>query len=339
MKAPATIVATFLAFLAAAKAQQFTAIELPALTNLGVTWDFQRQPIQAINDRGEILAATADWETEGYASYMLDGAQWHPIVYHDAFGVHPTSSVDFNNRGDVLFSWPFGNSILSRGNFVSLPADPVLFPSRINDGKEVVGFFNGPGLVAGAFLFSRGLFFDLGPAAPDFAPLINNRGQVAFAAPFGPRLTAVVVSKAKTNEIGTLGGWNAAPLGLNNRGDVVGVSQTGDLIHHAFAYIDGEMTDLTPNEQYGEATAINDHKFVIGWWYKNGVADGFVFRDGRRHDLRSVVENGDEWNFIVPTSSSTARLNAVLNNHGQIAGYARHNGKAVGFLLTPKSKR
>ncbi|MFG1609762.1 hypothetical protein [Actinoplanes sp. NPDC049265] len=64
-------------------------------------------------------------------------------------------------------------------------------------------------------------------------------------------------------DLGTLGGANAIPTGLNNRGDVVGVSPTADGTSHGFRWRDGVMTDLTPGAG-SAASAINDRGDIAG---------------------------------------------------------------------------
>jgi len=90
-----------------------------------------------------------------------------------------------------------------------------------------------------------------------WAPAVSLPASAAAAA---ESATAPV---APWYDLGTLGGGLTTPLGLNNRGEVVGVSQGADGSSHGFRWRDGAMTDIAPGT-VSSATAINDHGDVAG---------------------------------------------------------------------------
>src|SRR5262249_6498226 len=65
-------------------------------------------------------------------------------------------------------------------------------------------------------------------------------------------------------DLGSLGVGESFPLGINNRGQVVGAAPT-NITDHAFLWQDGTMTDLgTLGGTGSEATGINDRGQVVG---------------------------------------------------------------------------
>ena len=78
-----------------------------------------------------------------------------------------------------------------------------------------------------------------------------------------PSVEATSPTPTPWYDLGTLGGAEANPIGLNNRGEIVGVSQSADGSSHGFRWRDGVMTDLAPGTG-SAATAINDHGDIVG---------------------------------------------------------------------------
>ena len=127
-------------------------------------------------------------------------------------------------------------------------------------------------------------------------------------------LTAVPASAApgrpcppptwKAVELGTLGGERTTPTAVNDRGQVVGRSQVADGRWHAFLWVNGVMTDLTPDAQDSTATDISDRGHVSGWVQPQPGedSDAFVWRRG----TTTVVAEG--------------AYGTVVNERGQVGG-------------------
>jgi len=120
-------------------------------------------------------------------------------------------------------------------------------------------------------------------------------------------------------DLGSLGGNHSVGIGLNNKGQVTGISHlAGNVISRAFLYSDGTMRDL--GTLYGDATnsggwGINDKGQVAG---RVAVAGGgleraFIYSDGTMHDLGTL---GGSYSF-----------GRDINNKGQVTGYSTLAGE------------
>lgn len=148
---------------------------------------------------------------------------------------------------------------------------------------------------------------------------------------------AILWHNGKAIDLGNLGGdgsFNGIyAAGLNNRGQVVGASDTtGDASFHAFLWQNGSMTDLGtyPGDSYSLATAINDQGKVTG-----------VSLDAN-FNIRAVLwENGKpiDLNTLVPSDTTLDLQTACsITFEGQIIGIAAVKGTSDfhGYLLTPR---
>jgi probable HAF family extracellular repeat protein len=157
-----------------------------------------------------------------------------------------------------------------------------------------------------AFLWHDGFMRDLGTlGGPDSAALIiNDDGEVA-----GWSYTSFVANPStgtptvdpflwspedgKMTDLGSLGGTFGAPFFMNNRAQVIGVSNlAGDLIVHPFIWSKSEgMKDLgTLGGTYGHPNWINDEGEVVGFAQFAGDQTGhaFLWRNGVMTDLGTI---------------------------------------------------
>jgi probable HAF family extracellular repeat protein len=165
-------------------------------------------------------------------------------------------------------------------------------------------------------------------------------------------------------DIGTLGGAQANPYGINNRGDVVGSSDTVDGASHPFHWRNGVMTDLA-GTGLTAAFRINDHGDIAGQTLADGGYEHVaLWRHGTLVDLgtlngpwssvRGMNERGDIIGVsATPEFSDTGtaflwqrgRMTELpgygdravpisINDHGDVAGsLERPDGAGAGAAL------
>ena len=270
-------------------------------------------------------------------------------------------------------------------------------PSSINNRGQVAGsatnavpdpfsllyqlVFSPNGTQSRAFLWENGHKKDLGTlGGPDAtASLVNEDGQAAGLSYVNstpnsvtgfPTLHPFLWHKGKMKDLGTLGGFgspgtqNSPPTvgvsGLNNRGQVIGVSPlAGDQIAHPFLWDEGNLIDLTVQSGglIATADAINDAGQIVGNAnFPTGASDAYLWQDGVFTDLGTLAgdcfsrafainsrgqvvgqsfscitnivrsflwENGSmiDLNALIPPGSNLFLDNTlVINDHGEIGG-------------------
>jgi probable HAF family extracellular repeat protein len=136
-------------------------------------------------------------------------------------------------------------------------------------------------------------------------------------------------------DLGTLGGQNSFALGINDRGQVVGLAQLNDIpdpifgfaVYHAVIWYKGAMTDLGAGPRSdaigSDGFNINNRGQVVGRFAlpnatERAVAQAYFWESGIMHDLGVPAGLGDD--------NSEA---LSLNNNGQIVG-----DSGIGFEQT-----
>jgi len=132
-----------------------------------------------------------------------------------------------------------------------------------------------------------------------------------------------------TRDMGTLGGNETTPKGINASGLVFGNSKKSNGNEHAFLYYDNKIHDLgvLGSVDSSWANGINDAGQVVGGSYAAGhpKMHAFLYDGGKMTDLNSLL----------PAKSGWELLNAFdINNKGQIVGIGVHNGKMRNFVAT-----
>ena len=157
-----------------------------------------------------------------------------------------------------------------RGFFQGLPARHRAAAHAINDSGLVVG-----GDLVPLWWSDAGNHGGWG-TLPGRYYGVNRRGIAVgevYAPAFGKTRTgdpiahAVRWEKGKTRDLGTLGGTYSSANAVNDRGQVVGVSNLKyDARRHAFLWENGRMRDLgtLPGDTWSAATGIDNRGRVVG---------------------------------------------------------------------------
>jgi probable HAF family extracellular repeat protein len=247
----------------------------------------------------------------------------------DVIGFSETGKVDgFGNPIQHAFRWSDDGGIQDLGTLGGNNS----FASGGNDEGQIVGYADVPGgATSHAALWYRGTITDLGtlagPEGFSFANLINNKHEIVGASTTSNgSFRGFVWDRGVMTELETLGGSNSFALGINDRGQIVGIAQLSDVVDPILGFPDyygtlwdhGEMVNLTPGTP-ADAFNINNKSQVVGRLLlpdpvEGGVAHAFLWQEGVLTDLD------------VPAGDDNSEANS-LNNHGQIVGDA-----GVGFI-------
>ncbi len=138
-------------------------------------------------------------------------------------------------------------------------------------------------------------------------------------------------------DLGTLGGSGSEARGVNNLGQIVGMSGVaGEANGHAFLYKGGNMQDLgdlgpgVPGVA-SWAQGINDSSQVVGFAQTapGSTWVAFLWEEGTMYDLNDLIPPGSGW---------VLERAEAINELGQIVGIGiSPSGFDRGFVLTPAS--
>jgi probable HAF family extracellular repeat protein len=231
----------------------------------------------AINDKGQVVGSGWVYEEEGSYEHAL---LWESGSVHDLAPAPPfrgdSSAIAINRRGQiVLHRYPaIGNAsrvIWENGKIHRVPT--ALDPYDINDRGDLVGA-----------IYFRG-------AEPGTE---ESHAAVAWGG-------------GTVRDLGTLGGSTGKAAAINERGQIVGSSETtaGEL--HAFMWEKGKMRDLgTLGGRDSRALDINDRGQVVGWAETPTGSRGFLWQNG------------------VMASLGCAGEPIAINDRGEIVGSNMH---------------
>jgi probable HAF family extracellular repeat protein len=137
------------------------------------------------------------------------------------------------------------------------------------------------------------------------AVAFNQRGQIVGSDEDGH---AALWTNGETKDIGTLGGKGAEAHAINERGQIVGWSETASGASHAFLWQAGKLTDLgTLGGTQSSAATLNERGQIVGSSQTaSGAFHAFLWQDGNLTDLGTL--------------GGTQTLAAAINERGQIVG-------------------
>lgn len=210
-----------------------------------------------------------------------------------------------------------------------------------NDDGEIVGSSDVTGgATSHATRWDKGAIIDLGtldgPDVQSTTTAINNRHQIVGASfmAVGTTFHAVLWQGGKIIDLGTLGGPNSLALGINDNGQIIGVSEYNDITNPIFGFplynpviwYQGAITDLGPGPNGGiggDGFMINNRGQAVGRFAmpdptEGAVAHAYLWQSGVMQDLGVPGGLGDD------NSEAFA-----LNSNGQIVG-----DSGVGFMET-----
>lgn len=192
----------------------------------------------------------------------------------------------------------------------------------VNDRGEVVGenqtFIRGG--ETRAFIWRRGVLTDLGGTGDRSATGINNHGQVIGVHYTEAGGRGFRWQRGVLTDLGTLGGAEAVPTDINERGQIVGTSTTADGSRHAFLWQDGRMTDLGPPAVDSGAVAINDRGQVIGWTSTPTAIGSFRWQRGVRTSVAGYAGDLNEQGWIAGTTAGQPRQAFLLRKNRLVTG-------------------
>lgn len=125
-------------------------------------------------------------------------------------------------------------------------------------------------------------------------------------------------------DLGTLGGPTSTAWGINNRGQIVGWSDTMDGWSHAFIWSESQMHDLgTFGGTNSHALGINDHGFVVGWaGTSNNANRAFLHDTTKMVNLGTLGGNSSGANAI---DSANRIVGDSVDSAGYLGGFIYTN--------------
>lgn len=246
-------------------------------------------PVLQINNSGQIM-----WDLNGL--YRLDGTSWTHV------GDNTTNGIAMNNAGDIvgrtlisIGGSQYNHAFLFAGNYLydigTMSNGDDSYAVALNDSDEVIGWsYTNGDAGQGAFYWKSGTFV---PISPLPFPYNNSAGAVS----------------------------------INNAGQVVAISASGDSENHNHMFIwtkDGVSKDIgtpPPPFDYGIPQAISASGSVVGYANENATGKQHPFY----YNGMSIVDIG--------TLGGDFSRAVAINRSEQIVGFSTTaSGSGAAFL-------
>jgi MYXO-CTERM domain-containing protein len=195
----------------------------------------------------------------------------------------------------------------------------VSFPLGLNNNGRAVGYAASTASQSEIINWKNGAVYSVGPVPGtnrSFGNRVNILGRIAGAAYITDASGAILQSRAvrwkglSPQDLGTLGGLNAAALGINDSDRIVGYSTLpGESQVRAFQWYNGVISALPAPNGASQAYAydISNNNHIVG-----------VF--GGPYPVRPVLwQNGFAYQLSMPAAARTGSASAV-NDAGVVVG-------------------
>ena len=314
-----------------------------AMQDLGVRGDVS---VTGLNNSGEIVGIA--YTSQGNIPYLYSNGNAQnltrlptgdKIVYVGGIndsGIITGAATLVNGKSDAMLY----NSRTGAIQLLGSPPGSSSSGEDINNAGHVAGSIGYNNQYAHAMLYKGGQVTDLGTlptsaGQTSVSRAINSRDQVVGESHVGTGADshAFLYDGGQMHDLGTLlGGFDSQANAINDNGDIVGTSNgygtNGKPVYDAFLYHNGVMQDLGNfGGRISVAFGINNAGTIVGQASDTNFNDlPFVYTGGQMHSLFDLIPDGANW------SGGTAY---AINEQGQIAGVASHNGVRTLFLATP----
>jgi probable HAF family extracellular repeat protein len=204
------------------------------------------------------------------------------------------------------------------------------YATAINDHGDVVGSSQTADGEYHGFVWRNGTMRDLGTLRPND---INNRGQIVGTVDTAHGMQAVLWSRGRTTDLGTLGGGSDWPTDINDRGQVVGMGSMANGANAPFLWSNGRMRKLNLDD----VSDINNRGQVAGGHLVEGGFHAAVWSRGKVTDLgagpfnRSNTYGINERGWVIgwtfsetQTERGTLWRNGTATDVGTLGGERTH---------------
>jgi probable HAF family extracellular repeat protein len=147
-------------------------------------------------------------------------------------------------------------------------------------------------------------------------------------------------------DLGTLGGRSSVATSINNHGQIVGWSYTGEILpggvslYRAFLYENGVMRDLGALAPQGssDANAINDAGQIVGQSFTadRGPQHAFLYQNGTFNDLGTLGGGSTSVSYASAINAAGRIAGAsTANASGDTRAFVHHNGTMTNLGTLP----